>query len=150
MTALRLVTLRRFGRCLNGCRSERVEIRDRPQNFAAMPEQNTEVLEILLRQIADDREVNGVVGEALGVLGQAELFEPVHDLLHRGSAAFRVGLLYVQPAREWHYVHPPIGGSRHGAPAPRPDVRLSHLAMSVQCSVYPKADMAGRTGAVLF
>ena len=69
-----------------------VMICDRSQNFAAMPQQNPEVLEILLRQIADDREVNGVVGEALGVLGQAEPFEPVRDLLHRNSASFRVGL----------------------------------------------------------
>jgi hypothetical protein len=30
---------------------------------AAMPQPNTEVLEILLCQIADDREVNGVVSE---------------------------------------------------------------------------------------
>src|SRR6478672_4391532 len=57
--------------------------RDRALNFAAMPQQNAEVLEILLCKIADDREVNGVVGEALGVFGQAELFEPVRDLLHR-------------------------------------------------------------------
>src|SRR5262245_14741103 len=53
-----------------------------------MPQQNTQVLEILLCQIADDREVNGVGGEALGVLGQAELFEPVRDLLHRDSASY--------------------------------------------------------------
>src|SRR5262245_41524353 len=36
---------------------------------------------------------------------------------------FRVGLLHLQPAKEWHHVHPPIGGQR-GAPGPRPDVRL--------------------------
>ena len=53
-----------------------------------MAQQNAEVLEILLCQIADDREVNGVVGEALGVLGQAELFEPVCDLLHRNASAW--------------------------------------------------------------
>src|SRR5262245_18838402 len=87
MTALRLVT-RRFVRCLNRCGSDPIEVRDRSQNFAAMPKQDTEVLEILLRQIADHREVNGVVGEALGVLGQAELFEPVRDLLHRDSASY--------------------------------------------------------------
>ena len=58
-----------------------------------MPQQNAELLEILLCQIADDREVNGVVGEALGVLGQAELFEPVRDLLHRDpSPRIRRGL----------------------------------------------------------
>ena len=37
-----------------------------------MPKQNAEVFEVLLRQIADDREVNGVVGEPLGVLTQAD------------------------------------------------------------------------------
>jgi len=58
-------------------------ISDVSQNFAAMPQQNAEVFKILLCQIADDREVNGVLGEALGVLGQAELFEPARDLLHR-------------------------------------------------------------------
>src|SRR5262245_55081869 len=119
MAALRLVTSRWFGRCLIRCRSDLIEVRDRPQKFAAMPQQNTKVLEILLRQIADDREVNGVVREALGVLGQAELFEPVRDLLHRASASSRVGLLYVQPAREWHDIHPPIGGSTCACPSAR-------------------------------
>src|SRR6266702_2432094 len=83
MAALGLVPRHRFGGCFNRGRSDPIKLRDRAQNFAAMPQQNAEVLEILLRQIADDREVNGVVGEALGVLGQAELFEPVRDLLHR-------------------------------------------------------------------
>jgi len=32
----------------------------------------TEILEVLLRQIADDREVDGVVGEALGLLTQSD------------------------------------------------------------------------------
>src|SRR5262249_52162206 len=32
--------------------------RDRAQNLPAMPKQNAEILEVLLRQIADDREVN--------------------------------------------------------------------------------------------
>jgi hypothetical protein len=48
-----------------------------------MPQQNAEVLEVLLSQIADDGEVNGVVGEALGVFGQAELLEPVRNMLRR-------------------------------------------------------------------
>jgi hypothetical protein len=33
-----------------------------------MPQQDAEVLEVLLRQIADDGEVNRIVGEALGIL----------------------------------------------------------------------------------
>src|SRR5262245_2133735 len=145
MTALRLVTSRRFVRCLNRCGSDPIEVRDRPQNFAAMSEQNAEVLEILLRQIADDREVNGVVGEALGVLGQAELFEPVRDLLHRDSASYSppliVGLLHLQPAKEWHHVHPPIGG-QHGCACPSvrcPSwLRGGHPAMSPRCPNYPQ------------
>ena len=47
-----------------------------------MPEQNAEILEVLLRQIADDREVYGVVGEALGVLTQADRCEPLGDASH--------------------------------------------------------------------
>ena len=45
-----------------------LELRDRAQNPAAMPKQNAEILEVLLRQIADDREVNAVVGEPSGVI----------------------------------------------------------------------------------
>jgi hypothetical protein len=37
-----------------------------------VPKQDAEVLEVLLRKIADDREVNGVLAEALGVLSQAD------------------------------------------------------------------------------
>ena len=49
---------------------------------AAMPLQNAEIFEILLCQIADDREVDSVIGEASGIFGQTELSEPVRDLLH--------------------------------------------------------------------
>jgi len=37
-----------------------------------VPQQDAEFLEVLLRKIADDREVNGVLGEALGVLTQTD------------------------------------------------------------------------------
>ncbi len=72
VTAFGLVTQSRFGRCFSRCTSDPIELRDRAQNPAAMPEQNAEILEVLLRQIADDREVNGVIGEPLGVLTQAD------------------------------------------------------------------------------
>ena len=83
MTALGLATQHPFGGCFNRRRTDTIKLCDRAQNFAAMPQQNAELPEILLCQIADDREVDGVVGEALGVLSQAELFKPVRDLLHR-------------------------------------------------------------------
>src|SRR5262249_20332442 len=82
VTALGLVTRHRFGRCFNRCRSDPIKLRDRAQNLATMPEQNAEVLEVLLRQIADDREVNGVVGEPLGVLTQADRFKPLGNAFH--------------------------------------------------------------------
>jgi len=72
VTAFGLVTQSRFGRCFSRCRSDPIELRDRAQNPAAMPKQNAEILEVLFRQIADDREVNAVVGEPLGVLTQAD------------------------------------------------------------------------------
>ena len=45
-----------------------------------MPEQNADVLEILIGQMAECRDIDPVLGEALGVLGHAELFEPVRNL----------------------------------------------------------------------
>ena len=47
-----------------------------------MAEQNSDILEVLIRQIGENAEVNPILSKALGVLGQAELFEPICDLLH--------------------------------------------------------------------
>jgi hypothetical protein len=49
-----------------------------------MPEQNADVLEILIGQMAECRDIDPVLGKALGVLGHAELSEPIRNLLHRG------------------------------------------------------------------
>ena len=72
MASLALVPRHRFGRRLGRCRSRPIKLRDGAQHFAAMPQQDAEVLEVLLGKIADDREVNGVLGEALGVLSQTD------------------------------------------------------------------------------
>jgi hypothetical protein len=61
-----------LGLCFNGWRSDPIEFRDRAQNFAAMTQQDSEVLEVLLRQITEHRDVNAVLGEALGVFTQAD------------------------------------------------------------------------------
>jgi len=54
------------------------------QNLAAMTERSdTEVFQVLVCQIAENREIDIVVGKALGVLGHSELFEPISNLLHR-------------------------------------------------------------------
>ena len=60
------------------------KIGDRAQQLAAMAERrNADLFEVLIGQVAEDREIDIVLGKALGVLGHAELFEPVRDLLHR-------------------------------------------------------------------
>src|SRR4051794_40794021 len=51
-----------------------------------MAEQDPEVLKILIRQIAEHAELDTVFGKAFGVLGHAELFKPVRNLLHGGLA----------------------------------------------------------------
>jgi hypothetical protein len=61
-----------------------IKLGDRAQNLAAMTERSdTEVFQVLVRQIAEDREVDIVVSKALGVLGHSEFFEPISNLLHR-------------------------------------------------------------------
>ena len=47
-----------------------------------MPEEDAEVLEVLFRQIRDDREVNGIFGKALGVLAQPDRRQPLCNAGH--------------------------------------------------------------------
>ena len=49
-----------------------------------MPEQHAYVLEVLIGQVAERRDSNAVLCKALGILGHAELFEPIHNLPHGG------------------------------------------------------------------
>ena len=49
-----------------------------------MPKWNADVLEVLIGQISEYRNVYFVTGKTLRVLGYSELFEPVANLLHRG------------------------------------------------------------------
>jgi hypothetical protein len=88
LQALGGLQLKRCGRCHNGDRGctrvDGFEICNRPQQLSAMAERcNTDLFEVLIGQVTQDREINIVLGKALGVLGQAELFEPVRDQLHR-------------------------------------------------------------------
>jgi hypothetical protein len=52
------------------------------EHFATMTEQHADVFEILIGQITQYRDIDAVFSKALRILGQAELFEPVRDLLH--------------------------------------------------------------------
>jgi hypothetical protein len=65
------------------------EIGDRAQELAAMAERhNANLFEVLIRKVTQDREIDIILGKALGVLGQAETFEPVPNLLHSDPNAF--------------------------------------------------------------
>ena len=48
-----------------------------------MAEQDAHILEVLVSQMRQHRDIDAVLGEALAVLGQAEFFEPIRNLLHR-------------------------------------------------------------------
>ncbi len=50
---------------------------DRAQHLSAITKDNTELFQVLIRQVAKDGDINTVLGESLNVLGHAELFEPV-------------------------------------------------------------------------
>ena len=41
---------------------------------------------MLIRQVGKDREINAIFGKTLRILGHAELFEPIRNLLHGGPA----------------------------------------------------------------
>ncbi len=51
-----------------------------------MPEQDADVFEILIGQMAKRRDIDPILGKGLRVLGHAELFEPIRHLLHRGPS----------------------------------------------------------------
>jgi hypothetical protein len=63
---------RRFAARLGCSQNIPLKFCDRAQHLTAMPKQDAKVLQILLGEIADDREVNGVFVEALSVFSQTD------------------------------------------------------------------------------
>jgi len=47
-----------------------------------MSEKNAKFLEILISQIRKYRDVDAILGEALRILGQTDIIQPLGDLLH--------------------------------------------------------------------
>src|SRR5215472_269226 len=70
-------------RCRYGNRST-AEIADRAEHFQSVPKSDAEIFEMLLGQIGKNENIDLVFGKTISVLGHAELFEPVRNLLHRG------------------------------------------------------------------
>src|SRR6516225_9380067 len=59
------------------------QLADGREHFAPMSKRDAKLFEVLIGQITQYRDIDVVFDKALGVLGQAELFEPVRDLPHR-------------------------------------------------------------------
>jgi hypothetical protein len=49
-----------------------------------MPDGHAKSIEVLVRQLAENLDIDVVLGKALRVLGHAEFFEPFRNLLHCG------------------------------------------------------------------
>ena len=54
-----------------------------------MPKGNAEFFEVLVCQVGQNGSIDIVLGKALRVLPETELFEPVRNLLHHGSPGCR-------------------------------------------------------------
>src|SRR6516164_7555852 len=117
-----------------------------------MPERcNANLFEALIGQVTQNIEINIILGKALSVLLETELFEPIRNLLHRrlyGFDAIRSG-----PACREVYQRSPISNSpgrraRHaesarlgiwfGSPLMSALGQSRHLAISNQCALYPR------------
>jgi hypothetical protein len=48
-----------------------------------MPKQDADIFEVLISEMGERLNFDPVLSKTLGVLGHAELFEPVGNLLHR-------------------------------------------------------------------
>jgi hypothetical protein len=55
---------------------------DRAEHLAAITEQDAQLLQVMVCQIGENAEINTVLCETLRVLGHAEIFKPVGNLLH--------------------------------------------------------------------
>src|SRR5215471_1344643 len=53
------------------------------RSFVQQAEQDAHILEVLVSQMRQHRDIDAVLSETLGVLGQAEPSEPIRNLLHR-------------------------------------------------------------------
>jgi hypothetical protein len=71
------------------------KFRNRCQHLAPMAKKDPDVHKVLISQMGENRDIDAVIGKGFRVLGHAELFEPVRNLLHlqlrmNGSRLFLV------------------------------------------------------------
>jgi hypothetical protein len=71
------------------CRDRTAKLPDGGKHYPPMPQQYANVLQVLIGQMAECRDIDSVLGKALRVLGHAKFFEPVRNLLHCGAPSQR-------------------------------------------------------------
>jgi hypothetical protein len=71
-------------RCDRGIKGK---LPDRAEHLTAIAKQDAQLLQVVVCQIGENAEINMVLCEKLRVLGHAEIFEPVGNLLHGPSPA---------------------------------------------------------------
>jgi hypothetical protein len=64
------------------CRGRTANLPDGGKHYPPMPEQYANVLQVLIGQMAERRDVDPVLGKTLRILRHAKFFEPVRNLLH--------------------------------------------------------------------
>src|SRR5262245_4230499 len=139
MTALGSVLRRRFSCSFGWCESGPLKFRDGAQHLAAMPQQNAEILEVLLCQVAEDRKINGVMNESLGVLTQADRCEPLGNAFH-GTARRPAGGFCARAASCHAAAAPPssVMNSRRFIRSPRQQARAASEAVRSRVPSQPR------------
>ena len=61
-------------------RLDRDELPDRAQHFPAVAEDDAEFLQVLVGKLGKHRDIDAILGEAPGIIGHAEPFEPIRDI----------------------------------------------------------------------
>ena len=72
-----------FNSAVTGSCCSAPKLLDSREHYPPMPEQDVEILEVLISQMGKRRKIDAVVGKSLSVLLKPEVFEPTSNLLHR-------------------------------------------------------------------
>ena len=103
LASLGAVPRHRSGGRLSRCEDITLEVCDHAQQLAPVPEQDAEVLEVLLREVANDGKVDGILGETLGVLAQTDRCEPLCSTCHGIPMAYAMRIAHWNSLRRRNY-----------------------------------------------
>jgi hypothetical protein len=77
---------REIARSFDGLRFRRCcQVGDRAQHLAAVANHDAELLEVLIRQVRENAQLDPILDKQLRILAQAKVLQPIHKLLHTGT-----------------------------------------------------------------